>query len=526
MSRLLIRLFVVVVALSACDRDDAAPLGRVSVALSADVCADYCLIALRASLYADGDDVLPIGPALQVGCGETLTFAALPAGERVRVVLQAFDITGEQLLDGSSEPITIIADGVAEARVKLVANAPPEVTSYGPDPIVVAAGAAELTLVGRFGAAFGRAGVTIGGQRYPADALTWTHSDTDEITMSLPNGARGGELVVEQCGVGSAPIELRVIGATMGEAAVTAGATCIGANARAAVAVDDGVLVAWGCADGSGVLTSFKLDDALCPLDPGASWSLATVPDALAVRGDTAWVGGAGLSSVVITSPGGTPTTVSREAVHALAATGNELFAIIGDVQAKRLVRLSEAGPSDVAGVDAGLTLVALAASPERVFVAAQTSTGEGRIISIPSSGVVAAYSLVDGALRCERPMALALAPDGLNAVIGCVGGKVAVWRTDLQRLSVIADVGQLESLTSDTRGDLFFGSDVGGASVAIIDIRSNQVVHRFARTARSIDRPALLVGLARNRLLMPTASASLAVLTPFDQAGPCAVSP
>lgn len=535
-------LALVLVAATACDRDVAsAPLGRVSVALSADVCADYCLAAMRASLFAEGDDVLPIGPALQVGCGETLTFAALPAGERVHVVLQAFDITGELLLDGTSEAITIIADGVAEARVKLVARSAPEVESYGPEPLVVAGGAAELTVTGRFGAALGRAGVHIGADFYDPDALAWTRSDAGDvmIRVSVPKDARGGELVVEQCGVGSEPLALRVIGSALGEAAASAVVTCAGANARAASASDDVVLVAWGCADGSGVLTSLRLDDALCPLDPGASWPLASIPDALAVLGDSAWVGGAGgLSRIDMTAPGGTPITVGNQRVHALAASASEVVALVTDVDdaATHLARVSDAGLDAVAGVDSGLALVALSASAERVFVAAHTATGEGRLLVVPSAGQgsVASISLVDGDARCDAPTALALSRDGARVVLGCAAatpadGVVAVWRTDLQRMTLVPSVGALEALAFDDTADVFFAAAIGGTALSVIELDddgSGRVLHRFEHPARPGDRPALLVGLAEHRLLMPSATAPLAVLTPFDGLGPCAVAP
>ncbi len=326
----------------ACDR--AAPLGRVSVGLSEDVCHDYCLVALRATLFGEAADDLPLGPALQIGCGEELSFPSLPAGERVRVTLQAFDITGELQLEGASEALTIIADGTVLARVRLAALSPPEVDSIAPDPLVVVAGPAPVTISGQFGPALGKAAVEVGGRSYTEDEVAWTSGvDGDAIALTLPVGADGGPLVVRRCGIGSAPAYLRVIGPTIGEAVVTAGPACAGANARAAVLVGDAVLVAWGCGDGSASVSWLHLDDALCPLDPGASWGLPALPDALAVIGDTAWVGGEnGLVSIDLATVGSAPVAVpGAGALRSLAATATEVFAILGD---DRLVRVTASG--------------------------------------------------------------------------------------------------------------------------------------------------------------------------------------
>jgi|GEM_PF-1851497 len=508
---------------SACDR--AAPVGRVSIGLSEDVCHDYCLEALRATLFREGDDVLPLGPALQVGCGQTLSFPALPAGERVRATLQAYDITGELLLEGASEPLTIIADGVTEARVLLSAISLPEVDAITPDPVVVVAGPASVTLSGAFGAALGDAGVEVGGSTYTAAETAWTTgAAADAIALSLPLGAGGGPLVVRRCGIGSAPVDLRVIGPTLGEALVTAGPGCAGASARAAVLVDEAVLVAWGCGDGSASVSWMHLHDTLCPLDPGASWSLSAVPDALAVKGNTAWVGGpAGLFSIDLASAGSAPRQVSGvAAVRALAATAGEVFAILAE---GRLVRVDPAGVTAVGGFDASLELLALAASSDRMFVAARTTSGEGRLVSEPTGGVVTVTSLEKSDLWCDAPSAIAVSADGLSVALGCRQGGIGLWDVAAESLAFVETGSTPEALAFDDTSDVVFGVEVGGG-LAIVDREGQALLHRYAHAARPDERPPLLMRLGGHRLLMPAATAPLAVLTPFDEAGPCAAEP
>lgn len=503
-----------------CLREDA--VGRISVALSEDLCSDYCLVALRATLYPESGPALPIGPSLQLGCGEEVAFAELPAGERVVVSMQAYDITGQMLFDGSSEALTIIADGETEAPVPLVAAAPPRIFAVAPDPVVTADQSAEVTISGKFGDALGDAGVELGGVAY--EPATWSWSSgvvTDEIALTLPANAVGGELRVRQCGVVSDPVELRVVPATLGESPVAAPA-CSGAIARAVAARGDEVWVGWSCNDGGGTLTAMKQHEALCPLDPGAAWSLDDTPMAVAVRESAGWVASAsGVDMLDLLDSGAPPARVSTELASALGATASEVYAVVGQ-GGGRLARVSASGTADVSGLDAGLTLGAIAATDRAVFVAAANAGGEGRLVSVPDGGVVTVTSLASGDGTCRAPEALAVDTAGDQVVLACAGGDLAMWRVERQSLAFLTGLDAMEALAFDDGADVVFGMARGGVGLSLVALNGS-LLHRFSLPARPGDRPALLVALGAHRLAAPTGSSVLAVLTPFDGRGPCA---
>lgn len=495
-------------------------LGRVGVALSEDLCADYCLVALRATLYAEGDRALPLGPALQLGCGEEAVFEALPAGERVLVTAQMFAVTGELLLEGESEVLTIAADGVTDARVPLEARAAPAVSAVEPEPVIAVAEAAVVTLRGSFGEALGRAAVELGGVSYGEDDWTWTSaSGGDAIALTLPAGAAGGALVVRQCGVGSEPLEVRVIGGAPGAATVTRPA-CAGASALVATAVGEVVYIGWRCGDGGGVVTEMALGAAVCPLDPGVAWSLAGAPEAVAPRGEAVWLGGAGGVMRARAGAAEAPIEVASEAVRALAVTAERTWAIV-DEGGGRLVEVLEAGLGDVPGIDAGLTLGAVAGGNESLFIAATEGSGEGRLVVVPDQGVAASFALQDGEQRCPGPVALAAAADGAHAVIACGGEGVALWQG--QSFVRVAEGLEVVAVALDSSGDLAFGALAGGDGLVVIDLEARAVLHRFELAGWGAGARPLTLGLADHALLMPGA-AGLVVATPFSRAGPCAV--
>lgn len=482
-------------SIAACTAD-ARPLGQVSVALGADVCADFCIAAMRATLYADGDRVLPLGPALQVECGAALTFDALPAGERVVVSVEAFDVIGDRLLVGDSEAITVVADDVARATVKLSAESSPEITAVTPDP--VAAGAA-LTVRGAFDAALGEAAVELDGAAL--DGWSWTVGDaSDAIAVTLPVDAAGGALVVRRCGVASAPWDLRVYGAALGEAEVGA-PPCGDALALAATADGDDVLVAWRCDGGRGAVTHLRSGDALCPLDPGLGWSLERAPTAVALRDGRAYAAGDdGVWSFDIASAAA-PTRLFAGSISGLAYAGTTLYAV--DVG-----RLVTAGGA-VAGIDAGLDVGPLGADGATLYAAAATADGEGRLV-IVGAGPPSAVSLVDGARVCRRPVALAVAAPRVG--LACADGDVVVW--DGGALAWL-EVPAVSTLAFDDRGDVLYAHDASGLVLLGVPGAAPRLPHAPG------EHP-LLVALGEHRLLMSGVD-RLVVATPYSPAGPCA---
>ncbi len=465
----------------ACDGAASTPLGQVSIALSEDVCADYCLAAVRATVFFDGALDLPLGPALQATCGTRLTMPALPAGQRVVVQVQAFDVTGALLLTGRSEAVTIVADSATAATVQLTPTLTPTLTTITPEPVVAGT---PITLEGAFGPRLGQASVEVADTSLTIDA--WL---ADRITTTA---LVTGPLVVRQCGVTSPARELRVIPPALGSAPV-ARPPCADAALTAAVVAPDGVLTAWSCGP-TGIVSTMHLDESICPLDPGAAWTLPSPPRAIASRGQP-FVGGAGLWRL---DPDGIVTTLADTPITALAASTRRVVAISATV--------SSVDGDPIVGLDlAGLTPLALTGTPDGVFMTASVGA-EGRLVHLPDSGVVATYALV-GATRCDAPTALTA--DAQRVVMACAQGGLGLWHIATRTLTTI-DGRVFDAVALDDSADVAFAGDPDGLST--IDLGVGLLSHH-ATPGR------LLATLGAHRLL----TSAPTVLTPYSEVGPCA---
>jgi len=459
-----------------------APVGAVAFALADDACARYCGAVTRAELYRVGEVGFPLGPPVQVDCGEPMTFSGLPAGTQVFATLEVFDAVGTRRLAGTSDNVTVPTDDdTAEATIHLEAEVVPHVTSVSPEPVVVADGPVDVVMTGDGLSEPGS--VAIDGIPIIAD---WAAA-----SVQVQDGVPGGELVVESCGIPSRPVVVRVIGSALGRAAVSQVPGCT----VVAVAADgDDVLAAFDCGASPSYVQRLASDGS-CPLDGDDVWSLPGRPTALA-PGFVGLLGG-GLATFEAHAPG-PAARVDAGLVRALAASDAGVFGIVDE----RLVQV-DAGLAPVAGIESSFVLVDVAALGASVMVLA-ASGDEARLIELTPPG----EPLTRSVSSCHGPRAFAV--DGDHWVLACTGEVVVVARGDGAQTPVAVDGTRV---VLDPRGDVAFIA--AAQSLTAIDMQ--HVLHTWATPGFT-----LLGRLADPIARLVTTVGGLEVWTPYDARGPC----
>ena len=511
-------------------------LGRVTVALAADVCAAYCLTALRVELYeydADGNPRLS-GSPIQADCGEaSIVFDGLGAGRRVYVAVRGYDLTSTALLAGQSADVTVVADASQDATVQLAAVAAPTITEASPDPVSVTA-SATLTLTGTsFMNPLGRAGAALGAT--PTTPLPSTRWSDDTITVTLPADARGSEVTVTRCGIASQPFPVRLVGSALGTDRVPQAPGCSGRAAVAVASDAHGDLVAaFACDAGPSYVqrfTTFAGGSGLCPAAPDRAWDLPAAPRALAMAGTAAWVAVASATDNIVSlalddaaAAVATPRATLAGSVTALAAAtdATAVWALADGA----LVRVDGGEADTVDGIEADWTVTAIVGATGRAFAVATAGDGGGRLLAIPSAdAAVTTYSLSD----CRAPVALDARADGTRVVVACGGVNatrlVAFVPADGTRVAV--DLAGPMDLTDTLSAVAFDG--LGSAALArTSDGRANLIGFGAAPGAVAA-WPGAFVGagpLARvgtsHRFVVPVGG-ELDVLSPYDADGACA---
>lgn len=518
---------LLVLALAAC-ADPGPPTGSLRLALAPDLCADFCLEALNVSLTEEGTG-LPLGASLQVACSAGVTIEALPAGVRLAVTVDAYDITGEILLSGGSDPLTVAAATTTEAVVRLAPRARPVVTSASPDPLLLSAAPVTLTLGGTFGEPLGKSQVELDGT--PLDAATWlTAPSGDTLTIAVPPATHAAEVVVRRCGVASEPFPVRLVGDTLGSSAVIGTPNCPGGEAAAAVTTDHEVLVAWRCADPAlSQLVRFLQDAELCPLDAAGALSLAAAPTALATSTNAAFIAlrdasGNSIAKVALADlstadpPLETWSLASTESTLGLGVVDDVALALLGDGTHEQVVRLDPSGVLSPALSPGGgfdeYRMSALATSPTHAWIAARTAQGAGRLIAVTAAGTATAYPI-----DCPAPTTLAASNDGTQVALACQDGAY-LWSVSGQRGKRLPGFSAPPSaLVFDTPSDVLF---VAGSSLEIV--LASSTPSTLATFPAATPR---LTALGDHRLLAwDTTTSRLEVWTPYDPLGPCAEAP
>ena len=513
-----------------------AGLGRVTVALEADVCAAYCLTALRVELYeydSDGDARLS-GSPIQADCGDAaIVFDGLGAGRRVYVAVRGYDLTSTALLAGQSDDVTVVADASQDATVQLAAVAAPTITQASPDPVSVAASAA-LTLTGTsFMNPLGRAGTALGAT--PITSLTAMSWSDDTITVTLPADASGDEVTVTRCGIASTPFPVRLVGSALGTDRIPQAPGCSGRAAIAVASDPNGDLVAaFACDTGPSYVqrfTTYTGGSGLCPAAPDRAWDLPAAPRALAMADSAAWVAVAGASDNIVSlaldddaDAVATPRATVAGSVTALAAaTDASGVWVLAD---GALVRVDGGEADAVEGIEVGWTVTAIVGATGRAFAVATAGDGGGRLLAIPSAdAAVTTYSLSD----CAAPVALDARADGARVVVACGGANatrlVSFVPADGTRVAV--DLSGPTGLNGALSAVTFDG--LGSAALARTSDGRASLISFGAAPGEVGAWPGAFAGAglvtrvgATHRFVVPVGG-ELDVLSPYDADGACA---
>ena len=495
-------LTLAVLALATACSDTPAP-GFVRFGIDLDLCDDYCLSTVRVALYEETFPDLPLGPPLQSPCGEDLLFASLPAGLSVFVTVEGYDTTGELILSGRSAPTTVVATRQTDLTVPLTATNPPTITAVSPDPLVLATTTA-FTIEGDNLSPFGAHSISL--DATPLDA-TWTpstDSSPELILAAVSATSAGSTLTARRCGVDSTPFPVRIIHPTPGFAAVSSLPICAG-GAPVAASAPDAVFIAWRCDDPSSAqLLEFTVDDPVCPLDPATTRALAANPTALAASATSIWVARTSAPIVRFERASTTAPTFypsQPDTVLALAAA-DTAYALFTTGTSERLARLDpDATIIPISGFPE-LRHHALAATPSRLWVAASTADGEGRLLSFPTTATATAWPI-----PCTAPSALATSPDDQTVAIACASTLV-IWDVGTSTSATIPLTAHALAFTDPDL--LFAASD----RLAVVTTSPVALLTELPATTTS------LTPLPDRRLL--AWSTSVEVLTPMSPLGPC----
>jgi hypothetical protein len=515
----------------ACDAPAATEVarpGHIRLALDAATCANHCVTTLRVTLYEDGFDDLPLGPATETTCGDTLTITDLPAGLPLRVRVDAFDAVGQSLLSGLSELVTVQSGRAVEAAVPLAALSPPVITSVTPDPWVAATDA--LVVEGTAFAPRGAFGLALDATALAATFVENAAVDPadpertfDRITVSPRGDTSGDSLVVTACGVASEPFPVRVVGATIGAEILGGAPTCPGATPVAAAVTPgrDTLLVAWTCSDPS--LASLHVHDlggATCPPPLRAVHPLGARPTALAVTDTHAVVALDGGGFVHVAGPTfvGTPQAVvlpedppdlAAATVVGAAATDDAVLVPVVVAGSPHILAFASDGAATIRAPGfPELTPQAVAATAETVWMLATTASGDTRLVVEPAEGAPTASPVA-----CVDPAALVVSPDGQRLALRCADATVFWTPSD----GALERIGVADAIAFDTLGDVSFAALAESPGVTLLGAAGNTVVTWSNSFAPWLD-------LGEHRLLVVEPSLlQVKIATPFDTRGPCA---
>ncbi len=485
--------------------------GRVVLALEADACAASCVETLRVTLYDDADPTLPLGPPLQAACSDDLLISSLPAGLTVRATVEAYDAIGAAILSGTSAPITIAADRTTALELALTAVAPPILASASPDPFVLG-GASPLVVTGTGLGPYGAHGVTLGGAAATATfEEAGADGGADAVTVTPAASSTGSEITVTSCGVTSAPLPVRLVGASAGFSALAPIPACAGGRAVAAATIGDATLIARACDDPSQA-TLFVV--ALgCPPALIASHPLGANPVAMAATPTHAGLAletGAilRLDDDALTATPSVAATLTA-APRALAATADAVHVLTAPPDAYLLALAATGDPAETSLAFPELEHTAMAALGDTLVLAATTASGDGRLVLQPAAGTPTASPL-----PCDAPHAVVASRTALDVAVLCDDGLV-LWNATTGAGDAVAAA---QSAVFDSVGDVLLA--VRGDTLDLLSTMDGGMAP-LASLPLGGTPSTLHAELGAHRLLAESGGA-LGVLTPYDPDGPC----
>ena len=492
---------------------ESAPVGTLRLKLTASVeaCADFCADQVGAEVYREGESI-PIGPGQVVTCGEDIEFDHIPAGHNV--VLKAWVGAGPvHVLDGQSGVIVVPANAVAEVEIALAPKHVPHIAAISPDPVVIGADGADVTIVGDgLGVGAGLSRVMLGDTVLGAE---WTDG---AVTAHIPPGATGTALRVQSCGVmAEGAAEVRIAGPEL-SAATSTPPGCTGFAARAATAAPGGdVWLAAGCGPGAGSLVRFVASS--CTLGATAT-PLAGEPLAIDTSPDgTVVVALAGPSAVLVVPPTGDPHALpGLPPGHTpidVAVSPVMIYAVLSDPGGATTLWALGATPEPLENVTGDLRDAVAAGGS--VLLCAVKPGGDASLVAYNEKTHGDANLPLDG---CQDPRRIAASATW--AAVSCAGAAPAIVAVPLiggGEPQVHPLAAAPEAIALDPLGDVAFVWEPGAGQVEAVALATGQSMGPWSLQAG--DGP--LVSLPDGRLLLGgPAPGALTVLAPYGGALPC----
>ncbi|MFT7579227.1 MAG: hypothetical protein ACI9MR_000889 [Myxococcota bacterium] len=496
--------------------EGAASTSTLRLGLTTTMCVQFCASSISAELFLAGES-LPFGPGRVAECGEALVFEALPAGEQVRAEVRVSNIFGETILTGSSELVTIVADGDIDIHVALTATVLPLVLDAAPDPVVVTDDPATVALSGSgFEPPAGRFGVFL--DTTALETIGWS---AGAVTVNLAPGQSGSAITVQRCGVSSVPYPLRVVARDAPGSTVIAQAPgCQGRLFVSAEADSPGtVIVAARCDDPSqGYLQRFGPDSGECAYLGGTAWTLGSNPTAAASNGTRIWVAladDARLAFVDADVPAYVALPIGTGAVDVAALDDGSAYAV---TDTGKLITATMDAAALTPGVSETLEFTAVDALGDRVFAVAREGDA-GKLVELIVGGGSAEYSL-DG---CAGPTHVAVSALAPWVAIACDEGRVLLYDpVEKQTLTWALPAGEApDSMVLDDIGDVaIVGNDLGLHAVHFSEAEDARTLASWAVLPDA--RPLTAIGTSNRLLLSDNTGESLLVATPYDEAPLC----
>ena len=508
-------------ALVACA--EPAPLHTASVRLTGGpeavaACEAHCVTTLGANTFRFGETI-PLGPGQVVSCGDEILFERLPAGHQVVLEAWASDASGH-VLEGVSDVITVVADATVDADIELLPLSVPVIAAVSPDPVDAGATGAELTLTGSgFEGGGGVSQVELDG--VPLETVAWTD---ESVTAWVPAGVGGTEVTVRRCGIAAEAAEARVLADDLELMTFTPPGCGAGALELAgAVVVGDELVLAAACV-GADEGFLLRLSGSTCSLAP-QSVPLTARPLGLTRAGaGEVWLAlddPDGLLRVELATGSIHPgPSLDGDVPAALAVAGDRVFVIAegaGGETELREVTATAAAP--VPAMPADLTLLHLAATADRLALAAVDGSGDGELVVVDlDTGLVGEWSLPD----CPQPAHLAAADaTGSWLAVACPGdpGGVVVFELKEQGVTwtALPAGAAIQALAFDAAGDVVLLRDAGGEALRAVQVPGGDVLATW-----TVDWAGTLTGpLVRlpsgHRFLSPGPTpGALAILSPY----------
>ena len=508
---------------------DAPADGRVSLALDASVCADFCTQAVGAAVYRAGETI-PIGPEQIVACGDPLVFDHIPAGHRVQVQARALGLGGVVLLEGRSAEVIPVADDEVAVPIDLQPVVRPVIGAATPSVVAPVESGVEVILSGTsFGEGDGLASVEIDG--VPVEVVAGSWNDASVHVVLMP-GTGGSVVRVRNCGVASEAFAIRIFADPPGLESLQPQGCPGGVSIRSIVPLGgtSDLLLASAC-QSSGYIQRFLTGECAVsavlqkPL-PGLPVAMTTDPDGL-----SAWVileppGGlikVPLAADLPVEPG--PSMPDGAVPQALVWSGDSLWMLCDLAEGRRLFRVRDGAATRFEDVPADLALHDIASAAGVVLIAAANATGEGRLVVVnPVTSEVRRITLPG----CEEPAGVVGGDDGRFAIVGCGGTAPSLAVVRLADGFVAAvpspDVGRLTSLAIDLAGSVAFGWDAASGKLVGIELSGGTVLKTWLLGTSAEGMSMVRLPSADTLAMAGPDAGRITLFAPYRGLSPCAI--